>query len=69
MIDLNAGKQPKPNTVAEPKSFPEKAATTPERVRLGLQVLELAHRGCATCREEPTQSVARSFPVSLPYKI
>ncbi len=28
MVDLKAGKQPKPNTVAEPKRFPEEVAAT-----------------------------------------
>jgi hypothetical protein len=34
MIDLKAGKQPKLNTVAEPKRFPKKAATTPDSVHV-----------------------------------
>ena len=34
MIDLKVGKQPKPNTVAEPKRFPEKVATTSDIVHL-----------------------------------
>jgi len=34
MIDLKVGRQPKPNTVAEPKRFPEKVSTTPDTVHL-----------------------------------
>ena len=55
MVDLKAGKQPKPNTVAEPKRVPEKVATTPDIVHLEERIKARAYDLYASRGREPGQ--------------